>query len=194
MWKWILEIVVFLAFVGFGGFQGFVAWAVLSALFMFGLYFQNQTQLKAAQVALQADKQQKEDRERELRMERMLGESGDAPALLPAVAGAWTAPAVRPASDRRCKGCSAALPSEATFCDECGQPVAQDCPSCGTANRDGARFCKKCRAPLQPDPVPAPAPKVEQPAAPISWECPKCGVTNARRRTRCRQCDAWNPA
>ena len=59
MWKWILEIVVLLAFVGFGGFEGFVAWAVLSALFMFGLYFHNQTQLKAAQVVLQADKQQR---------------------------------------------------------------------------------------------------------------------------------------
>jgi uncharacterized OB-fold protein len=160
MWAWILELVVLLLFVGFGGFEGFIAWAVLSALFLFGRYFHNQTQLKAAQVALQADRQQKEDIERALRAERAIGAGVQAPALPPVAA--TTATGDESAPQGFCRGCSARMPRDATFCDACGRPVASDCPKCGTSNRDGARFCKKCGTALQAET--GKAPKAEEAA------------------------------
>lgn len=181
---------------------------MLTGLFLFGRYFHHQTQLKAAEVLLRAEKQQKEDNERALREERM-------PALLPAAEVASASPEAARAPQHLCAGCGARMPGDAKFCDACGRAAASECPKCGASNRDGARFCKKCGALLHeeteskaPAPKPATVPttrthNVQQAAAPgaasassskgeLSWTC-RCGTTNAMRRTRCRKCDGWNP-
>lgn len=55
---WVVELVVLLVFVGFGGFEGFIAWAVLTALILFGRHSHNQTKLKAAELLLRAERNQ----------------------------------------------------------------------------------------------------------------------------------------
>lgn len=48
----------------------------------------------------------------------------------------------------KCPNCSHDNPSDASFCQNCGQPLNQGCPSCGMLNVPDAKFCKKCGASL----------------------------------------------
>ena len=48
----------------------------------------------------------------------------------------------------KCHHCSYENPSDARFCQNCGQPLERACPNCGTFNKANARFCKQCGAPL----------------------------------------------
>jgi class 3 adenylate cyclase/ribosomal protein L40E len=43
-----------------------------------------------------------------------------------------------------CSDCSLENPSDADFCQNCGQPLRRDCDSCGTSNAPDATFCKRC--------------------------------------------------
>jgi len=43
-----------------------------------------------------------------------------------------------------CSKCGAAMPLNAKFCFECGNPFERKCPSCGTVLADGAKFCPEC--------------------------------------------------
>jgi len=51
-----------------------------------------------------------------------------------------------------CPHCNAPQSSQARFCRNCGQPLAQTpmrpCPACQTPNAPDAKFCKKCGAGL----------------------------------------------
>jgi ABC-type oligopeptide transport system substrate-binding subunit/class 3 adenylate cyclase len=48
----------------------------------------------------------------------------------------------------KCHNCSYENPSDARFCQNCGQPLERVCPSCDTFNSPNAKFCKQCGAPL----------------------------------------------
>jgi ABC-type oligopeptide transport system substrate-binding subunit/class 3 adenylate cyclase/ribosomal protein L40E len=43
-----------------------------------------------------------------------------------------------------CADCSHENPSDAGFCQNCGQPLMRDCASCGTSNTLEAKFCLQC--------------------------------------------------
>ena len=43
-----------------------------------------------------------------------------------------------------CSDCSHENPSDAGFCQDCGQPLMRDCASCGTSNTLEAKFCLQC--------------------------------------------------
>ncbi len=61
-------------------------------------------------------------------------------------APAATSPEVAPEDGQAaivCGACSASLPGDARFCDQCGAR-ATACPECKADNRPGARFCKGC--------------------------------------------------
>jgi len=197
MWLWVLEIAVLLVFVGFGGFEGFIAWAVLTALFLFGQHVRNQAQLKAAELLLRGEQRQAEERrerERELRV-------AHPPLLTPA----RTANPL-PSADRRCAGCGSVTPGDAKFCDACGRTFSTDCARCGAANRDGARFCNKCGDTLASEPAPTPraAAAISVPidlppiaSAPTSVrlaklirpvECRACGTINRGDAYQCTNC------
>mgnify|MGYP004539243229 CR=1 FL=1 len=44
----------------------------------------------------------------------------------------------------KCQHCGNALPSNAKFCMECGQPVINKCPNCGAEVPQGGKFCVEC--------------------------------------------------
>ena len=44
----------------------------------------------------------------------------------------------------KCHNCSYENPSDARFCQNCGQPLERVCPNCGTSNSTDAKFCKQC--------------------------------------------------
>src|SRR5574341_1308982 len=44
----------------------------------------------------------------------------------------------------RCPNCSADNPSDAKFCENCGQPLERVCPNCGQPVSPQAKFCKNC--------------------------------------------------
>ena len=46
----------------------------------------------------------------------------------------------------RCRNCSHENPSDARFCQNCGQPLERACPNCGPFNTTNAKFCKQCGA------------------------------------------------
>ena len=48
----------------------------------------------------------------------------------------------------KCQNCSHDNPTDARFCQNCGQPLERVCQSCGTLNTTSARFCKQCGTPL----------------------------------------------
>lgn len=48
----------------------------------------------------------------------------------------------------KCPDCSHDNPSDARFCQNCGQPLKPGCPNCGTRNAPNAKFCKECGASL----------------------------------------------
>jgi ABC-type oligopeptide transport system substrate-binding subunit/class 3 adenylate cyclase len=48
----------------------------------------------------------------------------------------------------KCHNCSHENPSDARFCQNCGQPLERVCPNCGTFNTTNANFCKQCGVPL----------------------------------------------
>ncbi len=50
----------------------------------------------------------------------------------------------------KCSNCSTDNPTDARFCQNCGQPLQPKCPACGTANTSTAKFCKQCGTPLTP--------------------------------------------
>jgi ABC-type oligopeptide transport system substrate-binding subunit/class 3 adenylate cyclase/tetratricopeptide (TPR) repeat protein len=52
----------------------------------------------------------------------------------------------------KCHNCSHENPSDARFCQNCGQPLERVCPNCGTSNITNAKFCKQCGAPLAESP------------------------------------------
>lgn len=67
-----------------------------------------------------------------------------------------------------CKNCGTQNPENATFCQNCGQPLNNDsiakmkivnneviCPHCGQINPDNAAFCKNCGLALQNKPLAA---------------------------------------
>ncbi len=43
-----------------------------------------------------------------------------------------------------CADCSHENPSDAEYCQKCGQPLMRDCATCGTSNTNDALFCKHC--------------------------------------------------
>jgi ribosomal protein L40E len=43
-----------------------------------------------------------------------------------------------------CANCSHENPTDAGFCQDCGQPLMRDCASCGTSNTLEALFCRHC--------------------------------------------------
>jgi adenylate cyclase len=48
----------------------------------------------------------------------------------------------------KCHNCSHDNPSDARFCQNCGQPLERVCPNCNTPNTSDAKFCKRCGTPL----------------------------------------------
>lgn len=84
----------------------------------------------------------------------------------------------------QCPSCSAALPSDARFCIECGAELpspantgattalprdsarAVVCRACGAASPEGAYYCVRCGRGLASGPVAAPAAPVSYPAPP----------------------------
>jgi hypothetical protein len=218
---WVLEIIVLLVFVGFGGFTGFIAWAVLTALIMFGRYTTHQTRLKAAEVMLRAERNALENgprpdigrrhAERETRPTRLpakVGARSDAPRLPPA-AILVASSALRPESQgrpvtaarrdtRACAKCGAPNDEDAVFCNACGASI--DVPricSCGTTNASEARFCKKCGGPFDVT-APALAPSVPVRSRPIAKvvrlrECEECGTKNRGDAYKCTNCGSLFP-
>ncbi len=98
-----------------------------------------------------------------------------------------------------CPNCSADLPEDAVFCDQCGTSLSTNapgptpvdegvCPQCGTPTIPGEAFCDSCGATLaEPaiatpppasvtDSTPEPAPSA--PALPDLIPCPSCGADN----------------
>lgn len=69
-----------------------------------------------------------------------------------------------------CPSCSFENPSDARFCENCGQPLEAACPNCGHAVSPGARFCKNCGHNL-----------LEQPVAPPSTVPRSAGLEAIRR-------------
>lgn len=69
-----------------------------------------------------------------------------------------------------CPNCSFENPSDARFCENCGQPLEAACPNCGQAVSPGARFCKNCGHSL-----------LEQPASPLSTVPRSAGLEAMRR-------------
>ena len=66
----------------------------------------------------------------------------------------------------RCPTCDFDNPADATFCGECGAPLASivSCPSCGRTNPPKQRFCNGCGRPLaRPDKSSAPEPQAYTP-------------------------------
>jgi predicted amidophosphoribosyltransferase len=49
-----------------------------------------------------------------------------------------------------CSNCQAALPEDAVFCGQCGNPlqVMRTCARCGKRNPAGMRFCLGCGQPV----------------------------------------------
>ena len=47
----------------------------------------------------------------------------------------------------KCSNCSHDNPSDARFCQDCGQPLQWVCLNCNTPNAPDARFCKQCGTP-----------------------------------------------
>jgi class 3 adenylate cyclase len=69
-----------------------------------------------------------------------------------------------------CAHCSFTNPDDASFCENCGQPLPRSCPQCGQPVTQGARFCKRCGVRLgeaaetaAPAAQPAPSLPVEPP-------------------------------
>ena len=44
----------------------------------------------------------------------------------------------------KCTNCSFENPTDAKFCENCGQPMERSCPNCGKAVAPNAKFCKNC--------------------------------------------------
>jgi len=44
----------------------------------------------------------------------------------------------------RCAACGRENPAAATFCNECGQPLALRCAVCGAEQPGHAKFCNEC--------------------------------------------------
>jgi class 3 adenylate cyclase len=49
----------------------------------------------------------------------------------------------------KCSNCAYQNPSEAKFCQNCGNRLLRVCPNCSTTNDPGARFCQNCGTKLQ---------------------------------------------
>jgi hypothetical protein len=171
---WVLEVVILLLFVGFGGFTGFIAWAVLTALIIFGRYASQQTKLKAAEVMLRAERNARND-------------GADTRARL-------TEGDARCA--RACTQCNAPSDEDATFCDACGASLvdARVC-ACGTTNVHDARFCKKCGRSFESDAKASEVARSERPlrAPPIAdvvrlRKCEECGTKNRGDAYTCSSC------
>ena len=113
-----------------------------------------------------------------------------------------------------CPNCSADLPDDAVFCDQCGAslnsapqatpaaPAAATgedvCPSCGAATIPGEAFCDNCGASLAepavavavPEPTPAeplPEPIAESAGTDLTI-CPSCGAENLPNSAFCSNC------
>ncbi len=105
-----------------------------------------------------------------------------------------------------CPNCSADLPDDAVFCDQCGASLSSSapaapaasgentCPACGAAAIPGAGFCDNCGASLAEPEVtasPEPAPEPATPAASASPDlvtCPACGEDNLPASKFCANC------
>ena len=48
-----------------------------------------------------------------------------------------------------CARCGHTTPERATFCLECGAPIAARCASCGTELPPAAKFCLECGAAIK---------------------------------------------
>ena len=76
----------------------------------------------------------------------------------------------------KCSNCAYQNPSDARFCQNCGNRLQRICPNCSTANDLDARFCKNCGTKLdniQETAIPASAPAALTPSqlysqAPVS--------------------------
>jgi Double zinc ribbon len=155
---WVLEIVILLLFVGFGGFPGFIAWAVLTALVLFGRYASQQTKLKAAEVMLRAERNAM-DQGADARPPRLIAGSADTDRDAQRGHGSSIPTTSRdlPAS-RQCPSCGAF--SRRTPC-KCGYDLSQPPPGAATrtdatqpkADGSGARVCGTCHAPNDEDAI-----------------------------------------
>ncbi len=110
-----------------------------------------------------------------------------------------------------CPNCSADLPEDAVFCDQCGTSLSTNapgptpvdegvCPQCGTPTIPGEAFCDSCGASLaEPaiatappasvtDPTPEPEPAPSAPALPDLTLCPSCGADNLPESRFCSNC------
>ncbi|MDF3886131.1 adenylate/guanylate cyclase domain-containing protein [Cupriavidus basilensis] len=65
----------------------------------------------------------------------------------------------------RCTNCQFENPSGASFCEACGQRLAQICPQCGSASSPTAKFCGACGA-LLADTAAVP-PRLSPPVTPL---------------------------
>ncbi|NIS80066.1 MAG: AAA family ATPase [Anaerolineales bacterium] len=54
----------------------------------------------------------------------------------------------------KCAKCDSAIPDDARFCQNCGEPLGLTCNSCGTDNLPEAHFCKNCGQSLERPPSP----------------------------------------
>ena len=114
----------------------------------------------------------------------------------------------------KCPKCGNENQSDAVFCDQCGQRLAQPvtplpeavsadqptaqagtCTRCGGVNTPGELFCGECGAPLE-GPAPeaaavAAAPAVMQPVVePVALACPRCGAQAEPDDAFCAKCGA----
>ncbi len=64
----------------------------------------------------------------------------------------------------QCPSCQRENPSDARFCNGCGQALAQSCASCGRENPPDAAFCAGCGSRLGGDDPPGPASDEQVPA------------------------------
>lgn len=110
-----------------------------------------------------------------------------------------------------CPNCSADLPEDAVFCDQCGTSLSTIapgstpadegvCPQCGTPTIPGEAFCDGCGASLaEPaiatappasatDPTPEPEPAPGAPALADLAPCPSCGADNLPESRFCSNC------
>jgi hypothetical protein len=173
---WILELVILLLFVGFGGFEGFIAWAILSALIMYGRHSSQQAKLKAAEVMIRAER---------LAMDQAASAS----------AGAGQRAALRQRAESSLDAHRPLLSAATTGGSDL--PATRQCPKCGTFSRRTPCTCGFDLS--QPPPVEPPRSEVQRPrsqevpalaTAAERAACQKCGDKNDEDAVFCNACGA----
>ena len=89
------------------------------------------------------------------------------------------------ALNMKCPKCQHENPSDARFCNGCGQKLELACPECGKSNPPGSKFCNGCSHNLIPTAVPPkelPLDEKRVPWGPVVRD----GIS--RGHIRCRTC------